>query len=139
MFLSDIEFKAFLTVLKIFLFDVVIFNEHIPSPGHSFSQFPVRNYFSHPEQESQEDTERDIAHHILNGLIFNKKRRETSKATLLPSSGDGTEKKFHGETSLFNGCTYTQRDLQSRFGREKNSSKGLNFNKSEENHKMYSP
>ena len=92
----------------------MIFNEHIPGPGHSFSQFPGKNYFSqfsHPEQESQEDTERDIARHILNGLIFNKKRRETSKATLLPSSGDGTEKKFHGETSLFNGCTYTQREI----------------------------
>ena len=27
---------------------------------------------------------------------------------------------------------HTDRDLQSRFGREKNSSKGLNFNESEE-------
>ena len=36
------------------IFEVVIYNEHIPGPGHSF---PVRNDFSHAEQESQQYTE----------------------------------------------------------------------------------
>ena len=50
---SDIAFKDFLTVvvnIRIYIFDVVMYNGHIPGTGHSF---PVRHDFSHPEQESQ--------------------------------------------------------------------------------------
>ena len=44
------------------------------------------------------------------------------KRPILPSFEKGTEEK----------CNDSLRDLQSRFSREKNSSKGLNFKKSEE-------
>ena len=93
-------------------------------PGHSF---PVRNDISYAKQE--------FGRHILNGLNFNKKQWQTSKQPILPSFVKRTEKKLPmiaWETSLFNGCTHThthtraldtERDLQSRFGREKTHQK----------------
>ena len=70
---------------------------------------PVRNDFSHTEQ-NRSKIKGDIGRHILNGLNFNIKRRETSNATHLTIFWGRHWKKIPMialETSLFHGCAHT--------------------------------
>ena len=66
---------------------------------------------------------RDIGRQILNGLWLQRNKwRETSKATYSTIFWKRHRRK----------CNDSLRDLQSRFFKEKNSSKGLKFKKNEE-------
>ena len=99
--MSDIAFKAFLTVLV--------------------------NMTFHTHSKNRNRIKRDTGRHILNGLNFNIKRRETSRATHPTIFKKGTKKS--ASDSLRNDFhsmevdTERERDLQSRFGRKKTHQK----------------
>ena len=119
--MSDIAFKAFLTVLvNIYtwcFFDVVIYNTFVWAhfQGHSF---PVRNDISHAEQELQWDKKRHwlsrfkwfkLQHKVMTNLKVN-------YLTIFCKMHWKKVPMIAWELSLFNGCTnthtsYTQREI----------------------------
>ena len=85
----------------------------------------------HTQSKNRNRIKRDTGRHILNGLNFNIKRRETSRATHPIVFKKGTKKSAND--SLRDVChsmdIATQRERAGiTFWKEKTSSKGLNFN-----------
>ena len=77
MFSTDIAFKAFLTVQVkkyIYLFSTMSTFQARDIPFLQGMTF-------HTQSMTRNNIKRDIGRHILNGFNFNKKQRETSKAT----------------------------------------------------------
>ena len=108
--------------------------------GHSFAVLQGMTF--HTQRKiNRNNIKRDIGFHILNGLNFNKKRRETSKATHSTIFWKRHWKKWndslrdvfiqkmysHKHTHTHSSCT--QREICNHVLEEKNSAKGLNFNK----------
>ena len=106
--------------------------------GHSFPVLQGMTFYTQ-RKINRNNIKRDIGCHILNGLNFNKKWRETLKASHSTifwkihwkkwndSLRDVFIQQMHSHKHSHSSCT--QREIYDHVLEEKNSAKGLNFNK----------